>query len=161
LWTSGEHIGWRRHAAVLLVSGHHAAGQEVARFLTTTLGLQVIAVDQHADRGSAAIDAASRHSGAAGFAVVVLAPDEIGGPAGTPLAGLRRRARQNAVFELGFLAGKLGPGRVCALLPGGLEMPSGHAGLLTVILEPTGSWKKNLAEHLRSAGFTVRLPGAW
>jgi predicted nucleotide-binding protein len=142
---------------VLLVTGRHAAGQEVARFLTTTLGLQVVAVDDSADHGTPAIDALARHAGAH-FAVVVLAPDEIGGPAGTALAGLRRRARQDAVFELGFLVAKLGAGRVCALLHDGVEMPTGHAGLLTVTLETAGSWKKDLATGLQGAGFPVRLP---
>lgn len=143
---------------VLLVTGRHAAGQEVARFLTKTLGLQVIAVDDSADHGSPASDAVSRHAAAAHFAVVVLAPDEIGGPAGTALSGLRRRARQDAVFALGFLVARLGAGRVCALLHDGVEMPSGHAGLLTATLETAGTWKKDLAKELQDAGFSVQLP---
>jgi predicted nucleotide-binding protein len=145
---------------VLLVTGRHAVGQEVARFLTTTLGLQVIVVDEREDPGSAAMDAASRQAGAVPFAVVVLAPDEIGGQAAKAPARLRRRACQDAVFALGFLVARLGPDRVCALLHDGVEMPSRCAGLRTVTPETAGRWQEDLAKELQGAGLPIRPPRA-
>ena len=48
------------------------------------------------------------------YAVVLLTPDDLGRRV-NDLDNLLPRARQNVIFELGFMIGKLGRNRVCAL----------------------------------------------
>jgi len=58
--------------------------------------------------------------------VVVLTPDDLGGP---DKDQLRPRARQNVIGEMFWFAGRLGRNRVCALKKGDVEMPSDFAGV--------------------------------
>jgi hypothetical protein len=55
-----------------------------------------------------------------------MTPDDVGGKVGGPQ---RPRARQNVVFELGFLIGKLGLSHVGALVKGDVERPSDFEGV--------------------------------
>ncbi len=70
-------------------------------------------------------------------------------------AGLRPRARQNVVFEFGYFIGKLGRGRVCALVKGDFETPSDYDGVLYVPLDENDGWKMRLLRELKVAGFEL------
>jgi predicted nucleotide-binding protein len=94
-----------------------------------------------------------------GFAVVLMTPDDYGGKV---RAARNPRARQNVVFELGFFIGTLGPGRVAALVKGGIERPSDLDGVVYISLDD-GSWKEELGRELEAAGFEIdwnRMKGA-
>ena len=71
----------------------------------------------------------------AGFAIILLTPDDTGGKVGdTP----RPRARQNVILELGYFIGKLGRDKVCALATSAdMEIPSDMAGILWETLDPS------------------------
>src|ERR1700722_16576501 len=84
----------------------------------------------------------------ASFAVVLMTPDDEGGPVG---GAQRARARQNVVFELGFFIGRLGPGKVAALLKGDVEEPCGFHGVAYTKFDPGGAWKTKLGGELQYA----------
>jgi predicted nucleotide-binding protein len=85
----------------------------------------------------------------AGFAVVLMTPDDEGGIA---RAGANQhRARQNVVFEFGFFIGKLGPASVAALMKGDVEKPSDFDGIAYIALDSGGQWKSILARELHHA----------
>ena len=65
------------------------------------------------------------------------------------------RARQNVVFEHGFLIGKLGRSRVSAVVKGTVETPNDISGVVYVAMDTSGSWKDELLRELRVAGYIV------
>ncbi len=67
------------------------------------------------------------------------------------------RARQNVVFEHGFLIGKLGRSHVCALVKEEVEKPNDISGVVYVNYDEAGAWKYELAKELRSAGYDVDM----
>ena len=56
------------------------------------------------------------------------------------------------VFELGFFIGRLGAGRVCALVKGEIDKPSDFDAVVYVSIDPAGAWKGELARELKAAG---------
>lgn len=134
---------------VFLVHGRDdAAKNEVALFLSA-IGLQPIILHMRPNGGRHLLTKFREESEGAGFAVVLMTPDDEGGIAsGGPN---RPRARQNVVFELGFFIGKLGPANVAALLKGDVEKPSDFDGIAYIPYDVGGQWKTLLARELHHA----------
>ena len=91
-----------------------------------------------------------------GFAIVLLAPDNIGVPLDKS-AEEKLRARQNVIFELGYFVGKLGRARVCVLYKEGVEISSDVQGVLYVPMDSGGGWRLSLANEMKQAGIKVDL----
>jgi predicted nucleotide-binding protein len=137
---------------VFLVHGRDsAAKQEVARFLERA-GLQVVILHEQANEGRTIIEKFEAHGGSAGFAVVLLTPDDVGGPSE---GSLQPRARQNVVGEMFWFAGRLGRRAVCALKKGDLELPSDFAGVGYTEMDDRGAWKMELLRELKAVGYDV------
>ena len=117
---------------VFLVHGRNeGARNTVARFLEG-LDLQLVILQEQADKGRTVIEKFLDHSSEVGFAVVLLTADDRGGPKDGEYEDQSYRARQNVWLELGFFIGKLGRPRVCALWEEGVEIPSDYRGVLFV-----------------------------
>ena len=65
---------------------------------------------------------------------------------------LKLRARQNAIFELGYFFRALGRQRVGILLKGDLELPSDIQGVVYVPMDDNGEWRQLIIREMRSAG---------
>jgi predicted nucleotide-binding protein len=132
---------------VFIVHGHDETLKlEAARFVDG-LGLKVVILSEQANRGRTVIEKFEAHAGSAGFAIVLLTPDDFGGAASSASES-RPRARQNVILELGYFIGKLGRAHVCALYKGNLELPSDIDGFAYVKHE--GHWKLELAKELKA-----------
>lgn len=70
---------------------------------------------------------------------------------------LRPRARQNVVFEHGYLNAKLGRDKVCALVEEGVEIPSDLAGVVYITIDKNGAWKTIVAKEMQIAGLNVDM----
>jgi hypothetical protein len=92
------------------------------------------------------------HGALAGFAVVVLTPDDVGGPTPTDL---QPRARQNVIGEMFWFAGKLGRRNVYALKKGnlGTALRCGRTGYTE--MDSAGAWKQKLLLELDEAGYQL------
>lgn len=138
---------------VFVVHGHDAEVKEtVARFLEK-LKLEPIVLHEQPNAGQTIIEKFERHADV-GFAVVLLTPDDVGGPAAAP-TDRRPRARQNVILELGFFMGRLTRKRVCALYKAGVEIPSDYQGVVFVELDESGAWRTKLAQELVEAGLSI------
>ena len=136
---------------VFVVHGHDEAPREaVARFLTT-LSFEPIILHEQANQGRTVIEKIEAH-GDVGFAVVLLTPDDTGGPKSGEQSP---RARQNVILELGYFIGILGRSRVCALKRGDLEIPSDFGGVVYETYDAGGGWKNALGRELQAAGFEI------
>ena len=97
--------------------------------------IEPIVLSQQADRGMTIIEKFERYADDAGYAFVLLTPDEISYAAEEEEKpdserNKENRARPNAIFELGYFIGKLGRDRVCCLYKGNLILPNDIQGLL-------------------------------
>ncbi len=140
---------------IFLVHGHDtAAREEIARFLEG-IDTTVRILHEMPNAGRTIIEKFEDYSDA-GYAVALLTADDVAHAKQTPEISFSR-ARQNVVFELGYFIGKLGRGRVCALVQDGVERPSDIDGLVYIALDKAGGWKMALAKDIKNAGINVNL----
>jgi predicted nucleotide-binding protein len=142
---------------VFVVHGHDTGAKEmVARYLER-LGLQAVILHEQANEGRTVIEKIEAHSDV-GFAVILLTPDDVGGPK-TDAINLMPRARQNVILELGYFLGKLKRSRVCALYKPGVEIPSDYQGVLWIELDDKGAWRVSLAQEFSNARLPIDVKG--
>ena len=143
---------------IFLVHGHDEVFNKVARFWGDCLGRQedVIVLSEQPNQGRTIIEKVEDCSPDIGFAVVLLTPDDWGGPIAT-CDQQQQRARQNVIFELGYFLGHLGRNRVCVLSREGVEMPSNYSGVLYVELDAADGWQLKLKKELEAAGLPVDM----
>jgi predicted nucleotide-binding protein len=135
---------------VFIVHGRDSPAKvEVARLIERA-GLKAVILHEQANQGRTIIEKFEAHGGAAGFAVIVATPDDVGG---LDTSALHPRARQNVVGEMFWFAGRLGRDRVCALVKGDIEMPSDFAGIVYTQMDDRGAWKQELLRELQAAGY--------
>ena len=70
------------------------------------------------------------------YAVVLYTECDKGRDKNKPVEQERYRARQNVVFEHGYLIGKLGRDHVCALVKGDVETPGDISGVIYTSMDP-------------------------
>lgn len=139
---------------IFVVHGRdEAVKQTIARYLEK-LELHPIILHEQADKGRTIIQKFEDHS-YVGFAIVLLTPDDEGSLKGS--GGLKPRARQNVILELGYFIGKLGRARVCALKSDCVEEPSDLHGVLYVPFDAGGAWRLTLARELKAAGIEIDM----
>ena len=142
---------------VFIVHGRdEEAKQTVARFVEK-LELKAIILDEQPNSGLTIIEKFEQLASDAGFAIVLLTPDDVGALKEEADEQLKLRARQNVILELGYFMGKLGRERVCLLLKGDLENPSDLDGILYVSMDNPDSWQLKLGQEMRNAGLPVDL----
>ena len=66
---------------------------------------------------------------------------------------LNNRARQNVVFEHGYLISKLGRKNVIALVKNDVEIPSDINGIVFIRYTEDGKWIFDIAKELKEAGY--------
>lgn len=136
---------------ILIVHGtNDAIKYEVAR-LIGKLELEEIILEEQASMGRTLIDKFEQVASEVGFAIVLLTPDDEGKKMGTKEPH-SPRARQNVIFELGFVSASLGRNRVCALRKGNVEIPSDYRGVVYISMDKS-NWQVSLAKELRAAGY--------
>ena len=138
---------------VFIVHGHDSLKTEVELFLTK-LGLEPIILHKQANNGKTIIEKIEKYTDV-GFGIVLYTPDDEGRVKGD--SELSSRARQNVVFEHGYLIGKLGRDRVCALVVDNVEKPGDIDGIVYVNVDDNGYWKVALAKDMKAVGFNIDL----
>lgn len=145
-----------RSCRVFIVHGHdNEAKQEMARTLEKG-GFKAIILHEQPDSGKTVIEKIERYSDV-GFAVVLYTECDIGRDKTLPTEDEKYRARQNVVFEHGYLIGKLGREHVCALVKGDVETPGDIDGVVYIPLDAGGAWKIQLAKNMRDVGLAVDM----
>ncbi|MFT6338620.1 MAG: putative nucleotide-binding protein [Halioglobus sp.] len=138
---------------VFIVHGHDALlKSEVARFIEK-LNLEVIILHEQASSGKTIIEKIEEHSNV-GFGVVLYTSCDVGAKK-EENPSLKPRARQNVVFEHGYLIGKIGRQNVCALVKGNIEKPNDISGVVYISVE--AEWKLDLAKELRNSGYEIDM----
>lgn len=137
---------------VFIVHGHDdIAKLEMASFIRS-LGLEPIILHLQASSGRTIIEKIEHYSNV-GFGIVLYTPCDVGFKVGTLTSSYR--ARQNVVFEHGYLIGKLGRPRVAAIVKGQVETPNDISGVVYIALDGVGSWREELIKEMKAAGYHI------
>lgn len=140
---------------VFIVHGHDDAAKEaVARFVER-IGFEAIILHEQASSGKTIIEKIEANSNV-GFAIVIYTPCDLGASQKQE-DQLKPRARQNVVFEHGYLIGKIGRENVCALVKGDIEKPTDISGVVYTPMDEAGGWKLAVANEMKESGYEVDL----
>lgn len=138
---------------VFLVHGRDdGVKNEVARFIQT-MGLEPVILHEQANNGNTLIEKIEENTNV-GFGIILYTPCDIGGLSEDKLSP---RARQNVIFEHGYLIGKLGRKKVAALVKPNVEHPSDISGIVYIPHDNHDGWKVSLARELKSAGYNIDM----
>jgi predicted nucleotide-binding protein len=140
--------------SIFIVHGHDEATKEkVARFLEK-LGLIAVILHEQVSQGKTLIEKFESYAAKAGFAIILITPDDYGYPVADE-SKKAFRARQNVILELGYFAGKLGREKSFVLCKTEVELPSDILGLVFHRLDSSDGWKMQLAKELKAAGYQI------
>jgi len=133
---------------VFLVHGRDDATKNEVDLFLNRIGLEPIILHTRPHGGRNILMKFQEESQGAGFAVILMTPDDEGALIGE---AAQKRARQNVVFEFGFFIGKLGTPSVAALVKGRIEKPSDFDGIGYIDFDAKGEWKRLLAREMHHA----------
>ncbi|MFH1560587.1 MAG: nucleotide-binding protein [Chloroflexota bacterium] len=89
------------------------------------------------------------------FAIVIMTADDEGRLKGEPKSELKDRARQNVIFEFGYLLRVLPRNKVYVLREHGLDMPSDFDGVFYIPYDEPGAWQMPLVKAVKAAGIPL------
>ncbi len=140
---------------VFIAHGHDSEARETVSAFLKDIGIKPIILFEEADRGETIIEKLERCCREADFAIVLFTPDDFGYPKEDPRQ-LKPRARQNVVFELGYMTARLGRRRVRMLYQPDVEIPTNFLSVLYIEMDKSGRWKTYLERELKDAGIPVK-----
>tara|TARA_R110001592_G_scaffold361223_1_gene671385 strand:+ start:640 stop:1470 length:831 start_codon:yes stop_codon:yes gene_type:complete len=145
----------RNKRKVFIVHGRdNEAKQEVSRFIEK-LGLEAIVLHEQPSAGKTIIEKIEHYSNDADFALILYTACDKGRGAHESNIQPKNRARQNVVFEHGYLMAKLGRENVCSLVKGSIETPNDISGVVYVGMDEFGAWKNEVAKELKACGYAI------
>lgn len=149
-----EQVG-EKSDRVFIVHGHDQRAVDQTELLVHRFGLSPIILRNEPNQGNTVIEKFEAHS-KVGLAIVLLTPDDVGCIAANAPAGLQARARQNVIWEWGYLVSKLGRPNVICLYKTGVELPSDLHGLVTInISDDVRDSAEEIRRELVAAGYKI------
>lgn len=133
---------------VFIVHGHDEQLLQEVELMIHRIGLQPIILKNEASGGRTVIEKIEHYTDVS-FGIVLYTACDEGRVKGT--TSLNSRARQNVVFEHGYLCAKLSRSHVVALNDFGIEVPSDLAGVVYISREAP-DWKNQIMREMRNAG---------
>jgi predicted nucleotide-binding protein len=137
---------------IFIVHGHDEQMKDSVELFIRQKFLNPIILNQQANTGKTIVEKFEDHSDV-GYAIVLFSPCDEGKAINDK--DLKKRARQNVIFELGFFMGKLSRSRVCVLLKSDVEKPSDIDGVLYIFFDEESRWKESLLKELQTTGYDV------
>ncbi|HBB9941147.1 TIR domain-containing protein [Enterobacter cloacae] len=133
---------------VFIVHGHNSNLKlEVARLIDRA-GFEAVIFHEHPNRGRTILQKLIELTDDVVFAVILYTACDLG--KSVQDEHFQPRARQNVIFEHGFLLAKLGQSKVVALREPNVEVPSDLSGVLYTSTDD--DWRYALSEELREHG---------
>jgi CheY-like chemotaxis protein len=134
---------------IFVVHGQNEAVKyQLKNYLQNSLRLpEPIILHEQPNLGRTIIEKFEDYAARSSLVFVLLTPDDIGASVADP-DDIKRRARQNVIFEMGYFLGMLGrrTGRVILLHQGPLELPSDLLGVIYI----------DITRGIESAGEAIR-----
>lgn len=141
---------------VFIVHGQDESPKNTVSSFLKELKLEPIILHEKPNSGRTIIEKFEHESSNVSFAIVLLTPDDIGGPRSCSKEDYELRARQNVILELGFFMGKLGRDRVCTIYWPDVILPSDYQGVTYIPYSNNSQdWKEELKREITNAGFKI------
>jgi predicted nucleotide-binding protein len=141
----------RKSDKVFIVHGHDDEAKEKTARFVEKLGFEAIILHEQASKSRTIIEKIEDYSDETDFAIVLYTPDDVGNVKSEAESGqLNTRARQNVVFEHGFLIGKLGRENVVPLVSGKVELPNDISGIVYISDQ---DWQIDIAKEMSAVGY--------
>ena len=137
---------------VFIVHGHDDLAKEQVARIVEKAGFEAIILHEKASGGRTIIEKIEKYSDVS-YAIVLYTTCDVGYDKN--IKEEHSRARQNVVFEHGYLIGKLGREHVCALVKEKVETPGDISGVVYVPMDDGGAWKMALAKEMDLAGLQI------
>lgn len=138
---------------IFIVHGHDISSRAEVELLIKKIGYEPIVLFKQASGGKTIIEKFEEETESVVFAIILYTACDYGRD--KQESKEQPRARQNVVFEHGYLSAKLGRSRVCALVEPGIEVPGDLAGV--VYIQLSGTWEYMLAKEMKQAGLEIDL----
>lgn len=142
----------QKNNKVFIVHGHDGeVKSRTARFIEK-LGFEAVILHEQASRGKTIIEKIETYTDV-GFAIVLYTPDDTGNDIESAGNGkYNLRARQNVVFEHGYLIAKIGRENVVPLVTDNIELPNDISGVVYV---SDSTWEVEIAKEMKQSGYDV------
>ena len=139
---------------IFIVHGHDDEMKaKVTRFINQ-IGLIPIVLHEQASKGQTIIEKIDEYTDVR-HGIVLYSPCDLGKSKND--TELKERARQNVIFEHGYLIGKLGKNKVTALNKGNIETPSDIGGIIYINYDTHDGWQIKLGKELKANGVEINL----
>ncbi len=150
-------IGKNNSKNVFIVHGHDTNRLESIENLVRKLGYNPIVLFKEPDGGKTIIEKIENYSGDVCFCIVLYTKCDIGYEVNKQDEA-KYRARQNVVFEHGFMIGTLGREKVCAVLENDdIETPGDISGVIYVRMTNDEIWQLKIAKNMKASGLDIDL----
>jgi predicted nucleotide-binding protein len=142
---------------VFVVCGSDGEMKQAVTNALTKLWLVPVVMCEEPSQGRKIVERFQDY-GDVGFAVVLLSPDDSLYVKDEPPTKRKLRPRQDVVFDLGFLIGKLGKNNVLVFIREcpNFEGPTDFEGMKVIAFDDQDSWKLALIRELTNCGYTVQ-----
>lgn len=143
---------------VFIVHGHDSAIRTQVELLVKNLGYEPVVLFKQPNQGCTIIEKIEREANDVAFSIVLYTSCDLGNnKEDAEKNKLNPRARQNVVFEHGYMCAKLNRRNVCALIESGVEQPGDISGVVYIPYDANDAWQLAIAREMKSAGLDVDL----
>ena len=136
---------------IFIVHGRNIPIRNDIELFVRRLGLEPIILAEQANKGMTIIEKIEDYSDVS-YAIILYTPCDEGRKKGEQ--DLNGRARQNVIFEHGYMAAKLGRNKVLALVEQDVEIPGDLDGIVYISLKDS-DWKIKVMRELDTAGLKI------
>ena len=140
---------------IFIVHGHDEARRVAVEAFVRSINYNPIVLFKEPSVGQTIIEKIESNAENICFAIVIYTSCDLG--KAKESSDLTPRARQNVVFEHGYMCAHLGRKKVVALLENGVEQPGDLEGVIYVKLDDAGLWQIKVAHEMKAAGLIVDL----
>lgn len=136
---------------IFLVHGRNTNIRNDVELFIRRIGLTPIILAKQVNNGMSIMEKIEYYSNVS-YAIVLYTSCDEGRMKGD--SDLKGRARQNVIFEHGYMVAKLGRNKVIALVESGVEIPGDLSGIVYISMQDR-DWELQVMRELESAGLTI------
>lgn len=140
---------------IFIVHGHDEVRRTAVESFVRSIDYNPIVLFKEPSVGQTIIEKIESNAENICFSIVIYTSCDLG--KAKESSDLTPRARQNVVFEHGYMCAHLGRKKVVALLENGVEQPGDLEGVIYIKLDDAGLWQVKVAQEMKAAGLTVDL----
>lgn len=153
--TSGKNAVLKDSKKVFVVHGHDDNLRSKVELFVRELGLEPIVLFKQPNMGETIIQKLQREASDVVYSIILYTPCDLGKDKEKMDENMKPRARQNVVFEHGFMCAFLGMENVCALVDDEVEIPGDLSGVLFVPVDDEEMWKYRIAKEMKAVGLKI------